>query len=401
MPTTVNGVGTHYYGKSNQTSRNGTCRACGANTSTRFLRHASLVRVLFVPLVPLGRKRITDQCAVPAALGCGPAGVRAVEAGEHLGRDGGATRHSLRPRRPWSFTGGSRPFTSTTRRNSFAIWPWSSIPIATRCWPAWRRRWSKSGGRASGRLLRAGLRGEARSAAVRIGLRRPPHRRRQVGRSCMSCCGPRIARRGQVVPSRRLEELASPVPARGRHAETLETCKHLLAQVPALGQTLRFRDRGRLGEGPGPRREHLAGAARLGPRPVEGTLGGGGGGRAGPGRGRAARGRRVLPSPSDRLRRPRRQSSRAALDRRPAARARRPAGEVSTGRGPAPREGLPNRSTRSSTSIWKPVTSRGGPTVPVWVINADGGVALVVKTMHYAVNPRPSESQLAVGRRLL
>ena len=25
---------------------------------------------------------------------------------------------------------------------------------------------------------------------------------------------------------------------------------------------------------------------------------------------------------------------------------------------------------------------------PVWVINADGGVALVVKTMHYAVNPR-------------
>jgi hypothetical protein len=36
----------------------------------------------------------------------------------------------------------------------------------------------------------------------------------------------------------------------------------------------------------------------------------------------------------------------------------------------------------------------------VWVINADGGAALMVKTVHYAVHPRPSESRLAVGRRL-
>ncbi len=29
MPTTVNGIGTHYYGHKNPTVRHGVCQACG------------------------------------------------------------------------------------------------------------------------------------------------------------------------------------------------------------------------------------------------------------------------------------------------------------------------------------------------------------------------------------
>ena len=62
MPTTVNGIGTHYYGKSNRDARNGVCRSCGANTRLESYDTRLWFVVLFVPLVPLGRKRIIDQC---------------------------------------------------------------------------------------------------------------------------------------------------------------------------------------------------------------------------------------------------------------------------------------------------------------------------------------------------
>ena len=64
MPTTINGVGTHYYGKSNKTSRSGVCRACGANARLDSYDTRLWFVVLFIPIIPLGRKRITDQCSV-------------------------------------------------------------------------------------------------------------------------------------------------------------------------------------------------------------------------------------------------------------------------------------------------------------------------------------------------
>jgi len=62
VPTTVNGVGTHYYGKKNRQVRQGQCRSCGyygdlANYETRLW-----FVVIFIPVIPLGRKRIIDEC---------------------------------------------------------------------------------------------------------------------------------------------------------------------------------------------------------------------------------------------------------------------------------------------------------------------------------------------------
>ncbi len=63
MPITVNGIGTHYYGKSNRNVRDGVCRSCGAHAQLQSYDTRLWFVVLFVPVIPLGRKRIIDQCS--------------------------------------------------------------------------------------------------------------------------------------------------------------------------------------------------------------------------------------------------------------------------------------------------------------------------------------------------
>lgn len=62
MPSTVNGIGTHYYGKRNVAKRNGTCRQCGAETVLESYDTRLWFVVIFIPIIPLGRKRILDYC---------------------------------------------------------------------------------------------------------------------------------------------------------------------------------------------------------------------------------------------------------------------------------------------------------------------------------------------------
>jgi tetratricopeptide (TPR) repeat protein len=62
MPTTYNGIGTHYYGKKNQEARHATCQQCGcAAVLTSYDTRLWFV-IFFIPVIPLGRKRIINQC---------------------------------------------------------------------------------------------------------------------------------------------------------------------------------------------------------------------------------------------------------------------------------------------------------------------------------------------------
>ncbi len=62
MPSTVNGIGTHYYGKKNLTVRAAVCKSCSrAGNLTSYDTRLWFV-VVFIPIVPLGRKRIIDEC---------------------------------------------------------------------------------------------------------------------------------------------------------------------------------------------------------------------------------------------------------------------------------------------------------------------------------------------------
>src|SRR4051812_44314558 len=62
MPHVYNGCGTWYYGKGNRLQYSGTCRACNrAVTLSAYDTRLWFVLVM-VPIIPLARKRIIDDC---------------------------------------------------------------------------------------------------------------------------------------------------------------------------------------------------------------------------------------------------------------------------------------------------------------------------------------------------
>lgn len=64
MPSTVNGSGTRYIGKSGRSSRPGRCHACGLQTRLDSFDTRLYVVFLHIPIIPLGKKRIVDLCSV-------------------------------------------------------------------------------------------------------------------------------------------------------------------------------------------------------------------------------------------------------------------------------------------------------------------------------------------------
>lgn len=63
MPMTVNGIGTMYYGRRNDSSYQGECRQCRQPATLRSYDTGHYFVVLFIPLIPLGKKRIIDECS--------------------------------------------------------------------------------------------------------------------------------------------------------------------------------------------------------------------------------------------------------------------------------------------------------------------------------------------------
>jgi tetratricopeptide (TPR) repeat protein len=62
MPTTVNGIGTHYVGRRNVSKRTGPCPHCGRTVELTSYDTGLWFVIVFIPIFPLGRKRIIDQC---------------------------------------------------------------------------------------------------------------------------------------------------------------------------------------------------------------------------------------------------------------------------------------------------------------------------------------------------
>ena len=63
MPTTYNGIGTHYYSKRNVETRVNVCQQCGREGTLTSYDTRLWVVIVFIPVFPLERKRIIDQCS--------------------------------------------------------------------------------------------------------------------------------------------------------------------------------------------------------------------------------------------------------------------------------------------------------------------------------------------------
>lgn len=72
MPQVVNGCGTWYYGKKNLQRHSGVCGACKSATTLSSYDTRLYVVVFFIPIVPLGRKHIIDECAACRRHGAMP-----------------------------------------------------------------------------------------------------------------------------------------------------------------------------------------------------------------------------------------------------------------------------------------------------------------------------------------
>ena len=62
MPSTINGIGTWYWGKDRIHTRGGQCEACGAFGPLRSYDTTLYFVVVYIPIIPLGRRRIINEC---------------------------------------------------------------------------------------------------------------------------------------------------------------------------------------------------------------------------------------------------------------------------------------------------------------------------------------------------
>jgi tetratricopeptide (TPR) repeat protein len=64
MPITYNGIGTRYHGHSESENRVAACHSCGRSVSLQSYDTRLWFVILYIPIIPLGRKRIVDECPV-------------------------------------------------------------------------------------------------------------------------------------------------------------------------------------------------------------------------------------------------------------------------------------------------------------------------------------------------
>src|SRR5688572_19503701 len=72
MPQAINGCGTWYYGKKNVQQYQGVCRTCKNHATLTSYDTRLYVVVLMIPIIPLGRRRIIEECSACTYHGAMP-----------------------------------------------------------------------------------------------------------------------------------------------------------------------------------------------------------------------------------------------------------------------------------------------------------------------------------------
>lgn len=63
MPHTINGIGTTYYGKKNVNTYQGVCESCGRASVLQDYETGHYFCIIFLPIIPLGRKQVVGYCS--------------------------------------------------------------------------------------------------------------------------------------------------------------------------------------------------------------------------------------------------------------------------------------------------------------------------------------------------
>jgi tetratricopeptide (TPR) repeat protein len=411
MPMTVNGIGTHYVGKRNRQTRVGVCRACNFQSSLDSYDTRLWFVILFIPVIPLGRKRIIDQCGHCRRHWV--AEWSSYEMSKQLGISGAMDRYREQPSPEAALDAHATllSFQQFKEAEDFRQLALREQEGSSLLCAGLASQLSQVGETdEAARLFEQslGLRPDLPEARVGVARMRMADGKLDEARELLQFLS--LPGAAQLYSLEPLELLAQHYQRAGRHTEVLELCKCLLAELPNIGQIRQFRKFVRESETAladresilprrtfslrnlvDPKSGHYASwqrTAALGA--IVATVVAFGLivanfypqqhrrvyliNELGPGFHVAIDGKAV--------------STRGSLTEL----------RLSEGRHHVKITGPnPNEFDLNMTTGW----SERWTYDPVWVINVDGGMALISTTLHYATSPRPSQWQFIVGKKWL
>jgi Tfp pilus assembly protein PilF len=258
MPTTVNGIGTHYYGKSNRQVRQGVCRSCGRSARLESYDTRLWFVVVFVPVIPLGRKHIIDQCS--ACRRHYVADKDKYEVSRQLSTSAARSRYQQEPtpRAALELHASlmafhERPQASEFRREALERWPDDAELHAGF---AEQLEHFQEGAEAAALYRRAWeLRPDLPSARVAMAYQSMRAGKLDEARRQLEFLLVRGAGRNYSLGP--VETLARNYQKAGNHAEALKLMSHLVAELPAIAEDHRFRDMVRKSERASPSPESM------------------------------------------------------------------------------------------------------------------------------------------------
>jgi tetratricopeptide (TPR) repeat protein len=242
MPTTINGIGTTYYGKRNLTVRDGVCRNCGKAGRLSSYETRLWFVVVFIPVIPLQRKRILDYC--PSCRRHYSVGVQQWETQRQLNVSAAkdAFRTQPSPESALAAHAAMLSFHSYDEAQQFRSEALQQFPTSATLHVGLASHLDQTGQwtQASPLYERAiELSPDLPEARVGLALRRINEGRHEEARRLLDhLMQPGALRAFAVGP---LDTLMTSLQKAGRHEEALEIARHVLSELPHVGQQHVFR----------------------------------------------------------------------------------------------------------------------------------------------------------------
>ena len=242
MPTSYNGIGTHYYGKKNKQTRHGVCQQCNRQVELASYDTRLWFVIIFIPIMPLGRKRILDEC--PACSRHYSLELQKWETSKQLEISGALDKYRTNP----------TPETAIETHQTLVNYHQAAEAAEFR--QMMRSKYADNARVHAylGVVLEAlGQFDDAATAFQRAFELRPDMPEARVGVSHVHLRAKRLddawalldflekPGASQLYSLEPIETLALALQADGRHEEALRLFAHLLAEIPPLGQHTDFR----------------------------------------------------------------------------------------------------------------------------------------------------------------
>ena len=242
MPSTINGVGTHYYGKKNPSTRTAACKSCGKVSVLESYDTRLWFVIVFIPVIPLGRKRITDKC--PRCTRHFVADLHQYEQARQLQISAGLERfrRELSAEAALEAHGQLLAFHETEQAAEFRKSALEKFPVhpILRANLAAQLEYAAAYAESS-ELYEAALKQDPEMPAARVGVARRRMVQGELDQARRLLSFLETAGAGQHHDLGPVDVLSTYFQKAGRHDEALALAAHLLREFPAIGQQHKYR----------------------------------------------------------------------------------------------------------------------------------------------------------------